>query len=438
MQRMKLSTPLRRASVSAAFAFLCSVQGFAQSANVPGQNPQDASATPFKIEVETVRVMVPVVVRDRQGHVISDLKKEDFQVLDNGKPRGIAAFESETHLSQTAQPTATATATPVEAAAKQTQRFLVFLIDDMHVKPEDLAQMKAAGAKMLDTALSPRDIAAVVSLSGKTNSGLTRDNARLKDALKSVSAHNMYRTDSSECPSIDAYMADQIENKHNSVALDAAVQQVFNCAPGMDAQRDRELAVRTAEGAAMRALVIGQQDVQNSYTAISEYVRRMQTLPGDRTLILVSPGFVAVTGEAQNMESRLIDMAAQANVTISSLDARGLYTTELDASEQSPGSGRILQTKTEFRRSSDIQSENPLAELANGTGGTFIHGTNDLVAGLKKLAEVPECVYLLELPIGEVKPDGSFHRLKVKVGRPGVDVQAREGYFVPKPEKKKK
>ncbi len=436
MQLMRLSAQLRIASLGAALAFVCNVQGFTQTANTPGQSTQNSSETPFKIEVETARVMVPVVVRDRQGHVISDLKKEDFQVLDNGKPRVIAAFESEIHLSQLAQPATTAT--PVEAATKQTQRFLVFLIDDMHVKPEDLAQTKAAGIKMLDTALSSRDIAAVVSLSGKTNSGLTRDNARLKDSLKSVSAHNMYRTDSSECPSIDAYMADQIENKHNSVALDAAVQQVFNCAPGMDAQRDRELAVRTAEGAAMRALVIGQQDVQNSYTAISEYVRRMQTLPGDRTLILVSPGFVAVTGEAQNMESRLIDTAAQANVTISSLDARGLYTTELDASEQSPGSGRILQTKTDFRRSSDIQSENPLAELANGTGGTFIHGTNDLAAGFKKLAEVPECVYLLELPIGDVKPDGSFHRLKVKVGRTGVDVQAREGYFVPKPEKKKK
>jgi len=79
-----------------------------------------------------------------------------------------------------------------------------------------------------------------------------------------------------------------------------------------------------------------------------------------------------------------------------------------------------------------------LGELADGTGGVFFHGSNDLEFGFKALEEGPEVVYLLELPLTGAKSDGSFHRLKVKVSRDGVGVQARRGYFVPKPEKKRK
>jgi len=84
------------------------------------------------------------------------------------------------------------------------------------------------------------------------------------------------------------------------------------------------------------------------------------------------------------------------------------------------------------------QSENVMAELADGTGGTFFHNSNDLEGGLKQLTAVPECVYVLELPIGDVKRNGSLHRLEVKVDRGGVEVAARRGYFIPKPEKAKK
>jgi VWFA-related protein len=79
-----------------------------------------------------------------------------------------------------------------------------------------------------------------------------------------------------------------------------------------------------------------------------------------------------------------------------------------------------------------------MAELADGTGGTFFHNSNDLDAGFKALTEAPEVVYLLELPLENVKPDGSYHRLKVKVTRDGLQIQARRGYLVPKPEKNKK
>ena len=125
-------------------------------------------------------------------------------------------------------------------------------------------------------------------------------------------------------------------------------------------------------------------------------------------------------------------------MTISSLDARGLYTTELSASERSPAlSGQSLQVNLDYHRNSMKLAENPMAELADGTGGTFFHNSNDLDAGFKSLTQVPEYVYVLEFPLNNVKQDGSYHHLKVKVDREGLRLQARQGYFVPRPKKNK-
>ena len=83
-------------------------------------------------------------------------------------------------------------------------------------------------------------------------------------------------------------------------------------------------------------------------------------------------------------------------------------------------------------------AEDSMAELADGTGGLFFHNSNDLDAGFKRLTDVPETVYLLELSLDNIKMDGSYHRLNVKLTQGGFDVNARHGYFAPKPEKNKK
>ena len=79
-----------------------------------------------------------------------------------------------------------------------------------------------------------------------------------------------------------------------------------------------------------------------------------------------------------------------------------------------------------------------MSELANATGGTFLHTSNDLAAEFERLTEAPEVVYLIELSLDNIKPDGTLHRLKVKVDRPGLDIQARRGYYLPKPQKNQK
>ena len=141
--------------------------------------------------------------------------------------------------------------------------------------------------------------------------------------------------------------------------------------------------------------------------------------------------------EAMSEKSQVLNLAAQSNVIISALDARGLYTTNLDASQRGPSSPLALATsnQSDYHSSAMNLSEDVMAEFAEGTGGTFFHNSNDLAGGLQRLTALPECVYILELSLANVKSDGAYHSLKVKVDRDAISVQARRGYFAPRPHK---
>ncbi len=89
--------------------------------------------------------------------------------------------------------------------------------------------------------------------------------------------------------------------------------------------------------------------------------------------------------------------------------------------------------RSQYDRTSDMIQSDVLAELADGTGGTFVQNTNDLLGGMNRVAAAPQFIYLLGFSPTSLKPDGSFHKLKVAlVNEKGLSVQARRGYFAPK------
>jgi VWFA-related protein len=394
------------------------------------------------LQLNVERILVPVVVRDAQGRAVGDLKESDFAVFDNGKLQAISGFTIETRETSGAEAVSPAGAAgPADGSAevaapphRATGRIMVFVFDDLHLGFEDLARVKSAADAALDQMLTGSDLAVVISISGKTNSGVTRDRAKLEEAIAGLQPQLLNRINTGECGAIDYYQADLIENKHDTAALNDATGRLAICNPAVQLNHgDRDMAERQVTSAARRALEIGRLDVQTTYGMIAAIVRRLATLPGQKSMILVSPGFLNVEADAVTLQSQIVDLAAQSDITISALDARGLYTSEISASERGPGAGEQNPT---YRRNEMKLAEDPMAELADGTGGTFFHDDNDLAAGFRRLAAAPETIYLLELSLDKSKPDGRYHTLKVKVDRDGVELQARRGYLLPKAETK--
>ncbi len=413
--------------------------------------PGSVPAGGVTLHVEVPELLIPAVVRDKQGRAVGKLGQSDFTVFDQGKIRAITGFTVVKSAATGVAPTGAetgATAGPSVAVsgasatlASSQNRFILFLFDDRHLNSSDLAITQTAAIKMLDEPLAATDYEAVLSFAG-VNSGITQDRALLQEAIKKLKVHRTFQHDTRDCPDIDYYAADKILNQHDSTEFAVAVRKAKACgaipgsAPPESSGRiddPTNLAERLARSAASRALAIGEEDARQSLLLIKAVVSAMSKLPGQRTLILVSPGFLSLSPEAMTFKSEVLDRAAGSNVVISALDARGLYVGNADASQggNSTMSDTVGQTSQDRLLAMEA-SENAMAELAYGTGGTFFHNNNDLENGLKSLAAAPQYLYLLQVSLKDVKPTGTYHRLQVKVDQHGLDVQARRGYFAPK------
>jgi VWFA-related protein len=417
------------------FSCLALIAAFSTNAQQPQQTPPPAPAPIIKANVN--EVMVSVVVRDDQGHAVGTLAKEDFQIFDNGKLQPLVSFtlvrrSAAATAANAATPNPPAAASPAKQSESQLQRFVIFVFDDVNLSVSDLPQVQQAATKALDATLSFSDIAAVLATSG-TNSGLTRDRATLKQAIMSLRVSYLLHDSGHECPNMSYYQGDLIVNKNDSIALEAATQETMTCAK----ISVPEMATSIAQQAARRAVALGEQNYRTCLGFLRSVVGKMAPLPGQHVVILVSPGFLTPDAAAMNLTSELLDMAAQSNVIINALDARGLYTTNMDASQQGGGSPMAAQVQNRYRQDSMRSSEDIMAELADGTGGTFVHSSNDLVSGLGHLIAGPEYLYLLSFSTANIKANGAYHSLKVKVRQPHMNIQARHGYFAPAAEKKK-
>ncbi len=120
------------------------------------------------------------------------------------------------------------------------------------------------------------------------------------------------------------------------------MNQVLACNPSLDPTQQRYVSENEVVTATNRVLNLGRLDAQVTYSNIAEFVRTIGTLPGQRMIVFVSPGFTALEQESIGFESRVMDLAAQFNVTISVLDARGLYVGDLsaDATQERPDDDR--------------------------------------------------------------------------------------------------
>ena len=164
---------------------------------------------------------------------------------------------------------------------------------------------------------------------------------------------------------------------------------------------------------------------------LKDVVRRIAAMPGQRSILIVSPGFY--NPEQLQEQTEVAERALHSYVTINALDARGLYTVMLDASTNRTPTSTIASDMLQLQQAEAVADGDVLSDLAYATGGTFFHNNNDLDKGFQQLDTPPEYSYLLAFSPQNLKFDGRFHNLKVKVTGPQkLSVQARKGYYAPK------
>jgi VWFA-related protein len=408
---------------------------------------------PISFSTAVDLVLVPVVVRDAQGHAVGNLQKEDFQLFDRGKPQVITKFsidkaetppilpdtslETDEDGNPRPKPPGTAAAEPLAS------HFIAWIFDDVHLSFGDLAQTRAAAKRVLKESLEPGTRVAIYTTSGHTQLDFTEDRDKLDATLDQIRPWPTIPDAGGmpPCPDISYFQADAIINGNDSQALLAAESEYLACTPslippGTTPTPAVVAAIQSEIAGPVRALTqsalsIGFQDTRNTLLMLKTLVRRMAAMPGSRGIVMVSPGFFLITDHRTD-ETDVINLAVRSNVTISSLDARGVYTVIPGGNaEKTLGPSSVANDiKMQYEQQRAVADADIMEELADATGGAFFHNDNDFSGGLKLVATQPEFIYVLGFAPASLKHDGSYHALKVTLRNGArLELQARRGYF---------
>jgi len=392
------------------------------------------TAPTFKVRVNLV--LVRVVVRDQQGHVVPNLKKEDFQLTDNRKPQTISTFSVETPESRviatTTSADADASVDPAAAkavAAALPQRFVSVVFDDEHLTMQDAMFVRNAASKFFDS-LAASDRVGIYSTSGQFTQEFTDDHELLRKSLLNIISHSP-TGGTHDCPDISYYQADMIQNKSDVQALAVATEDAVECAFQGD-ENQKAAAQLMAQTTAGSVLVREDSSTEYALRHMEDAIRRLSSMPGQRIMVFVSPGFIPSTLWLDFSE--VVDRSTKANIVINTIDARGLYTPDMgDITNPNIDTPATAGYKSMYRVAAQSAQEDVLAQLADGTGGTFFHNRNDVDEGLREAGAAPAMTYLLGFSPQNMKLDGNLHTIKVSfVHKTNYKIQARHGYFAPR------
>jgi VWFA-related protein len=395
-------------------------------------------------------VPVRVIVHDSHGNAVGDLREADFEIRQDGKPQVISHFSVETPASLAGQVVRGIAgdkpdggAPPAEAKAGITlpSRFVALVVDDAHLEVGDLTRVRLAAIRYLKQSVKPNERVALFTVSGQSQVDFTDDREKIESQLKVLIPRPVGAFDPAtqhDCLVITYYQADLIQNRHDPQATDAANADAVACAIAQGAPNAtlaQSIANSMVASTVAEVVQAGEINTQYSIRRLDEIVRRISAMPGQRSMVLISPGFLTSTYEYDVLQ--VVDRAARQNVFINTLDARGLYTIDPlgDISQPIPlransaTSGMSLQYRIDEQR---VDSE-VLSDLANSTGGFYFRNNNDLDAGLMQTASEPAVSYLLAFVPSDLKNDGKFHTVNVKLlTKEKYTVQARRGFFAPK------
>ena len=417
----------------------------------PAVEPQERSTIkePVMFSSRTSLVLVQVVVRDRDGHAVGNLQKSNFELWDGRNRQEITNFNEEkserVSLPHPIGPPATTPDRPLAGnapAAVIPETFLAYVFDDVHMRFGDMEQVRRAVWQNIVDTFGPADRIAVVTTSGRVMLDFTDDREKIHQALYRIQPTAVFRT---VCGlrTPPAACADKLSFMHaykistgDREALWKGVPLVTGAsisgAIGRNSPSDTPLEMRT-EAAANGPLAAGERETELSLHTLRDLARKMASLAGRRSIVLVSHGFL-VTGTEQDDLANTIDRAIRSEVVIHTLNSSGLRS---GAEEESPWDDDTVGPVggSPYTREAQIAGAMTLEVLAEGTGGTAIENSNDYLSAVRRLAAPPEYRYVLGFAPQDLVANGSFHGLTIKlanIDRKGYTIQARRGYYAPK------
>ena len=414
----------------------------------PGQAPSPEVPPVFSTGAQAV--VLDIVARDKKGRVVVDLRPAEIEVSEEGQPKSIVGFR---FVERAPAPAPPAPGAPGVAPAAETSRHptLVTLVFDA-LDQEGRAFARSAALELLKTENRPDLLFSVFHIGNRLQllQQFTPDREAVAAAVERACSVLDPRGVVPEAQAADRATTAANEAIERAQAADDAAMAGGGGAAGAAAgQAASEAAMATME---LRAIEMARslersQRGNSSLFGLFALARQQQRLAGRKAIVYFSEG-LEVPNQLEPLYRSVVSEANRANLSIYSIDARGLLTTSDndDARRDLRKSMETVRRQVQSRGGRAVTREDVLAPevaqdaitlnvqgmlgaLAESTGGRLIANSNDVRTGLDRalgdLAGYYEVTYDPQLTVF----DGSFRRVRVKVKRPGVTLQTREGYF---------
>jgi VWFA-related protein len=388
----------------------------------PPPKPASDEGTLAKFSSETNLVIIDVYARDKSGKIVTNLKKEDFTISEDGKPQVISVFELQTLegellpaladqpktlIIRNAPPApAPGVKAPVEPAKGpvrfQDRRLMTLFFDFSSMQPEDQIRSQDAAIKFLQTQMTSTDLVSIMiyGASLKTVEDFTDDRDRLITDIKKFQVGA-----ASEMAGLgDTGVADEGDDTGGFVA-DETEFNIFNT--------DQKLA------------------------ALESAAHRLAAFPEKKALIYFSAGIPKTGVENQSQLRATVNAAVRANVAFYPIDATGLVAEAPsgNASVASPkGTGVFTGTHQRGRVDSRNNQQETLVTLAADTGGKALLDNNDLSLGITQAQKDINSYYIIGFYSSNGAKDGKYRRIDIKLNDKKllVKLEHRDGYYADK------
>ncbi|MDX6405619.1 MAG: hypothetical protein QOH70_3074 [Blastocatellia bacterium] len=417
--------PLRILILLAA-CWACAMPGFTQDQGAARQAPE-------VVRVNTSLVQTDVLVFDKQGNFVDGLKRDQFVLKIDGKPRDISFFERVQAGSRNEEAQLAAARGSSSDGARpgasgpvplDRGRTVYFFVDDLHLSNGSNRQARLLLERFIDREMGQNDEAAITSTSGQI--GFLQQLTDDKDVLRAATARLLprsYTTKDSQRPVMTEYQARLIEAQNDDV-FSFFVDELTRLNPNLP----RNMAAAEIQG---RASQISQQTTyltNGTLNSLKTLVKNSAALPGRKLVFLLSDGFLLDNSESYDRLRQIASAAADAGVTIYSIDTRGLSSGMPDAMTELPfdPSGRL----TRGAAGELTASQDGLNALAADTGGRAFLSSNDLSAAVTTALKETSAYYLLAWrPESEEQRNQKSRRIEVSIeGRSDLSVRFHHGF----------